>query len=121
MLRLRPGPAAVGCAVAAARRFAGEGNAADRLAIITEEWVANVVEHGRAPAETLIVVTFERSGRTLRLVASDAGLPFDPSRAPPAGPNLQRGGGAGLAMIRAWCRVRYSRAHGRNRLDLELV
>jgi hypothetical protein len=37
------------------------------------------------------------------------------------GPNLERGGGAGLELIRAWCRIAaYARRGGRNRLVLEM-
>jgi anti-sigma regulatory factor (Ser/Thr protein kinase) len=119
-VRLRASAAAVGRAIAAARAFAGDGEAADRLAIVTEEWVANVVEHGCAPPESLIVLSFARSGGALRLAVSDAGVAFDPTTAADDGPNLERGGGAGLAMIRAWCALSYRRAGGRNRLELVL-
>jgi anti-sigma regulatory factor (Ser/Thr protein kinase) len=119
-VRLRAGPEAVARAITAARAFAGEGEAADRLAIVAEEWVANVVEHGRPAQESLIVLRFGREGDALRLAVSDAGLAFDPTEAADDGPNLERGGGAGLALIRAWCELSYRRAGGRNQLELVL-
>lgn len=119
-VRLRPKGGAVAQAIAAARRFAGEGEAADRLAMVSEEWVANIVEHGRPAAGSLIVLSFERRGGGLRMIASDAGRPFDPRKAKLAGPNLKRGGGAGLALILGWCALDYRRQRGRNRVALTL-
>ena len=61
------------------------------------------------------------SGEVVRLSVSDAGRPFDPRTATVAPPNQDRGGGAGLAMIAALCRITgYARRAGRNRLWLEL-
>jgi len=55
----------------------------------------------------------------VRMSFSDAGVPFDPRRAPDEGPNLERGGGAGLALIRGWSEIEdYRRRRGRNRLVL---
>jgi anti-sigma regulatory factor (Ser/Thr protein kinase) len=123
--RLRCGPAATTRALARARAFAEradlDADAADRLAIIVEEWVANVVEHGGAGPATRIVLRLERRGATVRLAASDAGTAFDPRHAAFAGPDLERGGGAGLELIRAWSRiVAYARRGGRNRIVLEM-
>jgi len=120
-VRLPVGPDTVAGALAAARRFAGQGEAADRLAIVVEEWVANVVEHGRPPNTSRVVLGFSRQGRALRLTVTDAGRAFDPRTAADNGPNPIRGGGAGLALIRAWCRVEaWRRTGGRNRVTLVL-
>ena len=108
-------------AIAAARGFAGEGEAADRLTILAEEWVANVVEHGQAAPGSLIVLTFRRDGRRFSLTASDAGDPFDPRTAGPVVPDPVRGGGAGLAMMRAWSTLDYRRVRGRNWVRLQLL
>ena len=116
-MRLPARSDAVARAIAAARRFAGEGEAADTLALVAEEWVANVVEHGAPPLRSRIVLRFERAGRTVRLLASDAGSAFDP-RGAAAGPNRERGGGAGLALIAAWCELDYRRRRGRNCVTL---
>jgi len=112
-------------AIAAARRFAETADlppaAADELAVVVEEWVANIVEHGGPQAGRLVVLALERSGGVVRIRVSDAGVAFDPRLAPDEGPNLERGGGAGLALIRGWSRIEdYRRLRGRNRLVLRL-
>jgi anti-sigma regulatory factor (Ser/Thr protein kinase) len=108
-------------ALAVTRRFAeAQGLSADaaaRLAVIVEEWVANVVEHGRPPMGTLIGCRLERAGAGARLTFTDAGVAFDPRMAADDGPNLERGGGAGLALIRSWAEIEdYRRRGGRNRV-----
>ena len=110
-------------ALAAARRFSeAEGLSvatADRLAIVVEEWVANVVEHGRPPEGSLIGLRLQKDGERVRMTFTDAGVAFDPRAAEDQGPNLQRGGGAGLALIRSWAEIEaYRRRGGRNRLVL---
>jgi serine/threonine-protein kinase RsbW len=115
---------AVGTALAAVRRFA-EANAlpADataRLAIIVEELVANLVEHGGAPGapiELRLAHGQDRIGLTL----FDSGVFFDPRTAPDKPIIPERGGGAGIALVLAWARIAdYTRTAQRNRLDLDL-
>lgn len=104
-----------------AERAAIGNEAADSLALIVEEWLHNVVEHGDAPAGARIVLRLRRTPGLLLLWVSDAGKPFDPRAAEFEGPNLERGGGAGLALIQAWCRIAdYRRSGGRNRLVFEM-
>lgn len=110
-------------AIAFARRFAETSGLpadnADRLAVIVEEWAANIVEHSGAPAGSRIVLRLERVGEGVRITVSDAGVAFDPRTVTDQGPNLERGGGAGIALIRAWCEIEaYRRRAGRNRLVL---
>ena len=98
-----------------------DAQAADSLAIIVEEWLINVVEHGGAAAGSRIVMRLGRGPDGVRLVVTDAGRPFDPRTVTFQGPNLTRGGGAGLALIQAWCRIAdYRRRGGRNRLVFEM-
>jgi anti-sigma regulatory factor (Ser/Thr protein kinase) len=123
--RLAPGRGAVPRALSLARTFAARArlgeDAADKLSIVVEEWLVNVVEHGELPPGTLIALSLERRGDLIRLSVSDAGQPFDPRAAVFDGPNLERGGGAGLELIRAWSRITgYARRAGRNRLELEM-
>lgn len=124
IVRLAPGPGAVTRALAAARAFADvlrlEDDRADRLAVVVEEWVANIVEHGCPAPRSRVVMRLTCLGDgAVRLAFSDAGVAFDPRGAPDEGPNLERGGGAGLALIRAWCEIEaYERRAGRNRLVL---
>lgn len=112
-------------ALAIARLFAERAgladDAGDKLAIIVEEWIANVVEHGDLPAGSRIALGLERREGLVFITVSDAGVPFDPRDAVFEGPNLERGGGAGLELIRAWSRiVDYTRRAGRNRLLVEM-
>ena len=105
--------------------FAGDaaiGDAAtDKLVIVVEEWLINVLEHGGAAANSRIVLRLQQLENALRITISDAGNHFDPREVEYAGPNMVRGGGAGLALIKAWSRiVAYTRRAGRNRLVLEM-
>ena len=123
--RLRADAAAVSRALRLARRFAMsaslEAAAADSLAVVVEEWVANVVEHGDHPPGSLIVLRLTLARGVVRLTVSDAGRPFDPRTVTFEGPNLERGGGAGLALISSFCRIAgYTYRAGRNRLVLEM-
>ncbi|WP_197422636.1 MULTISPECIES: ATP-binding protein [unclassified Phenylobacterium] len=116
---------AVGRALAATRTFclqAGLGrDAAERLVIVVEEWVANVLEHGAPPPGSRIGLRLAQRSDAIRITMTDAGCPFDPRRQGFDGPNLERGGGAGLELLRAWSRVAaYGRRAGRNRLVLEM-
>ena len=115
------GPGAVAAALTAARRFAElqglAAGVADRLAVIVEEWVANVIEHGSPRPGSRIGLRLERVGEGVRITVTDAGIAFDPRETEESGPNLERGGGAGLALIRAWAEIEGYRRHaGRNRL-----
>ena len=98
-----------------------EPGAAGRLAVVVEEWVANVVEHGGPQDGARIVLRLRLSEGVVSLSVSDAGRPFDPRTAAFDGPNPERGGGAGIAMISSFCRIAgYVRRAGRNRLVLEM-
>jgi anti-sigma regulatory factor (Ser/Thr protein kinase) len=121
--RLPVAAGAVARAIRFARSFAASAalpdDAADRLAVIVEESVANIVEHGRPAVGSLIVLQLEQTGGRVRLSFSDAGLAFDPRAVEDEGPNLDRGGGVGIALIRAWSDIEaYERRAGRNRLVL---
>ena len=108
-----------------ARRFADQADlapeATDHLALIVEEWLNNVVEHSGATSSGRIGLRLQRRPGVIQLTATDAGKPFDPRKVTFDGPNLARGGGAGLALIQAWCRIAdYRRQRGRNRLVFEM-
>ena len=126
MARLPVSRVAVTRGLILAREFAG-GTAlaplvADHLALIVEEWLNNVTEHSGAPAGGRIVLRLQHRPGLVRLTATDAGKPFDPRSVSFEGPNLTRGGGAGLALIQAWCRITdYRRIRGRNRLVFEMM
>ena len=110
-------------AVRAARAFAAAcalaERHADRLAVVVEEWISNVAEHGAAPAASRVAVRLEQAGGHVRLTLSDAGCAFDPRGVAFDGPNPARGGGAGLELVRAWAEIAdYRRTRARNRVVL---
>jgi serine/threonine-protein kinase RsbW len=94
--------------------------AAQRIAIIVEELVANIVDHGRTVQDTVVTLLLERVPGETQLVLSDFGMAFDPRDwldvhdVPP-----DRGGGAGLALVRKWATIeKYERLDGRNEVQL---
>jgi serine/threonine-protein kinase RsbW len=116
---------AVTKAIALSRRFSeGLGlpaDTADTLALVVEEWLMNVVEHGDPAEDGPIDLIFERHEGFVRLTITDMAAAFDPRGATSDGPNEERGGGAGLALIHAWATIRsYQRTDGRNRVEFEL-
>lgn len=118
------GPSAVHEATLAARDFAGTGRIdqadAVRLAIIIEELVTNLYDHGGLSAEDVFELELRATDADIRLVLVDPGRPFDPARAVPDR-STSRGGGAGLKLIQAWAaHIDYRSTGGRNRLELLL-
>ena len=93
----------------------------DHLALIVEEWLNNVIEHACAPSNGRIFMRLRRSPGRIQIVATDGGKAFDPRQVTFQGPNTERGGGAGLVLIQAWCQIAdYCRVRGRNRLVFEM-
>jgi serine/threonine-protein kinase RsbW len=116
---------AVSRAVRLAGQFAAshdlDPDATSRLAVVVEEWIANVLEHGGGGRAARIILKLRLTDGVIRLSVSDAGQAFDPRAVSFDGPNHERGGGAGVALIASLCRIAdYSRRSGRNRLVLEL-
>lgn len=112
-------------ALRAVRAFAGRcalsDDHASRLALVVDEWLANAIEHGRPAAATHLVLILTRDASCVRLVVSDAGVAFDPRTAVFEGPDLERGGGVGLELVRAWAEIEaYRRHRGRNRVTLRV-
>lgn len=124
-MELAAGPPATARAVLEAWSFSQAaglpGDVADQLAIVVEELVANVIEHGGAPEDGLIRLRLTRGATAVRIELSDPGTPFDLRTAEFHEPNAERGGGAGLALVKAWTTVDSWRFHdGRNELVLRL-
>lgn len=96
------------------------GDAEARLCIIVEELVANLVEHGEPPPESLIMLELAAIGVDIKLTLSDAATPFDIRSAAVSGKvPPERGGGAGIALVLRWAHVMdYGRIDGRNVLKL---
>ncbi len=118
------GPTALGDAVAFARRYAldrglGERDQA-RFAIIVEELVTNLCEHGGCDGSLPIQLEVKQAQSTLHLSIADQGAPFDP-RVFRDGVVPERGGGAGLALVNSWTDVLdYNSSEGVNQLRLSM-
>lgn len=90
-----------------------------RLAILIEELLANLFDHGTG--DVIALLRLERTSDRVHLTLEDEGAPFDPREAGPAEPNEERGGGVGLALVRAWPEtLSYWPGPPSNRLDLSL-
>ena len=116
------GPNAVSQGLAATRAFVTAeelGDQGDVLAIIVEELLFNLIDHGDAPPGDPIALRLARVAEGIRLVLESGGTPFDPREAQADRPMPERGGGAGLALVRVWARIEASESSGgRNRLQL---
>lgn len=116
-------PDMIAVALGHARSFAetmclGEDTA--KLAIIVEELLFNLMDYGAPPAGDRVMLHFAAHDDGVRLTIDDPGTPFDPRSVSRKG-NLppERGGGAGLALVRAWSRIEsYALQDGRNRTTL---
>ena len=91
-----------------------------KLAIVVEELVANLIEHGNCPCDSEIELELTALGSDVGVTLCDAGTAFDPrafdsdSHLPP-----ERGGGAGIALVKAWATITgYGCGNGRNILRL---
>jgi serine/threonine-protein kinase RsbW len=94
-------------------------NLADRLAMIVEELVMNIIEHGGAADRDRIGLALESVTDGLSLTVTDSGNYFDPRTTDAPDMPPERGGGAGIALVRAWSRIeRYVRIDGENVLQL---
>lgn len=98
-----------------------EAPIAARLAIIVEELVTNLVEHGGVEEDDEIELTLEGGDGAIRIGLGDSGRAFDPRDSAPTGEIPDRGGGAGLDLVRAWAEILdYRSRDGWNRLDLRM-
>jgi len=93
-----------------------------KLAILVEEAVTNLYDHADVQPGFAGSLSLARESGGVRISLSDSGKAFDLREADAQqAPDLDRGGGAGLALIRAWADVLdYRSENGRNLLDLRL-
>ncbi|RVT91077.1 ATP-binding protein [Sphingomonas crocodyli] len=96
-------------------------DSAARVAILVEELVINLFDHGGLVAGDIVEIGLVREGAAVRLLLIDPGAPFDPREAATDAAIPDRGGGAGLALLHAWAEILDYRAEGdANRLDLRI-
>jgi anti-sigma regulatory factor (Ser/Thr protein kinase) len=93
-----------------------------RLAIIVEELLSNVIDHAVHGRDIALGLDLQTAEDGIAITIDDDSLAFDPRTvAPPELPNADRGGGVGLAIVKAWADiVSYDSESGRNRLVLRL-
>lgn len=110
-------------AIALARAFGEAQRLAEadlaRFCIVVEELVANLFDHGQLTELDRIALTFAREAGHVRIALTDPGAAFDPRQVPPNGERSDRGGGAGIDLVRAWAEiVGYEVTGDGNRLEL---
>lgn len=106
-----------------ARAFTNDRNlSADelaRLCIVIEELVVNLYDHGGLTDEDEVELTIASIPGALRVTIIDKGDPFDPRSAPVTHERAERGGGAGIGLVRSWAKiVGYEATDEGNRLEL---
>jgi anti-sigma regulatory factor (Ser/Thr protein kinase) len=112
-------------ATEAARRFAASAGLhateASHLAIVVEELVTNYYEHSGASAADTIDLELSGQAEELVLTLVDCGTPFDPRSLTLSNEVPDRGGGAGLKLVRSWASaIDYQQTGGLNRLTVRL-
>jgi serine/threonine-protein kinase RsbW len=92
-----------------------------RLCIVIEELVANLYDHGGVTEQDEVELTLSSEAEGIGVVLIDPGVPFDPWEAPSPVETPDRGGGAGIGIVRAWAEfVDYRVTPQGNRLELLL-
>jgi len=93
-----------------------------RLAILIEELVANICEHGTPDRSEPISLSLSLSSGQIIIHLIDNGTAFDPRTAVDVDlPNPTRGGGVGLSLIKNWTEiVSYQRINDHNELVLSM-
>jgi len=116
------GKDAIGDALEAARTFAEQQWLTDdetaRLCVIVEELVTNLYDHAGLTDDHEVEMSLDVEPDGLHLVLIDPSPPFDP-RSAPSSHKKDRGGGAGIEIVRAWAEiVDYSETSDGNRLEV---
>ena len=119
------GVSAIADAVAATEQFGKaqwlERDELARLCIVVEELVANLYDHGGVTAKVEIELSFRNDPAGIAIVIVDPGNPFDPSDMSRTIERTERGGAAGIDIVRAWAQfVSYDVTEAGNRLELLL-
>lgn len=119
------GVEAIGRMVAGAQDFGEQcrldSQQAARLAIMIEELVTNLVEHGGVDEHGIIELVLTSEDGVIAIALSDTGVAFDLRAVDSDGDIPERGGGAGIDLVRAWSDiVDYTSGNGENRLILKM-
>ena len=92
-----------------------------RLCIVIEELVTNLYDHGGLGESDEVELTLSSEADGIGVILIDPGVPFDPWEAPMPVETPDRGGGAGIGIVRAWAElVDYRVTEQGNRLELLL-
>ena len=92
-----------------------------RLCIVIEELVANLYDHGGVTQEDEVELSLISDPEGIRVIIIDPGVPFDPWEMPQRADMPERGGGAGIDIVRAWAQfIDYGVTDQGNRLELLL-
>ena len=118
------GLTAVHDAVAAARAFADtaviDPAAGSRLAVLIEELVTNLYDHGGLASDQAFGLELACANGQVTLILLAPGPEFDP-RGPSPRRTSSAGAGAGLKLVKAWSRrLEHAYVDGHNRLFLTL-
>jgi serine/threonine-protein kinase RsbW len=90
-----------------------------RVAIIVEELLANIYDHGCMRPGGVVALRLIAEAAAVRLILEDPGQSFDPRDAPADAPVPERGGGAGINLMRSWAKIiAYDARPDVNRLEL---
>ena len=92
-----------------------------RLCVVVEELVANLFDHGGLTGQDEVVLEFAVDPDGIRVSIADSGAPFDPWSAPRKSDAIERGGGVGIDIVRAWAQfIGYGPTPDGNRLEFLL-
>ncbi|WP_017669475.1 ATP-binding protein [Blastomonas sp. AAP53] len=120
------GPESIHRAVELVRAFSQEHTLkpaqSAKLAVLVEEAVTNLYDHGGVTGGFCGWLELQDAATGAQVRLGDNGPPFDLRTAVQSdGPNPDRGGGAGLALIQAWADITdYRREPDGNVLELTL-
>ncbi|WP_028969268.1 ATP-binding protein [Sphingomonas sp. URHD0057] len=92
-----------------------------RLAIVVEELVTNLYDHGELAPDEVFELELSVTADEVRLALRAPGKRFDPTSSIVQGPSQAAGAGAGLKLVKAWStHLEHDYADGRNRLVVML-
>lgn len=93
-----------------------------RLAVIVEELVSNLCEHGNLSESQELELALNLADNVLTMELTDPCPPFDPRTHEFHGPDMDRGGGVGLGLVREWANIDgYYSNGGKNRLVIAMA